>query len=87
MTQAELKIIIVRLRCCSGQQAYDLAINLINGDTSCKSKIDNVLLLNDYINLLLKYDLTEGADNCLASDEFENILNNAKTICKLCDCE
>jgi len=87
MTQVELKSIIVRLKCCSAEQAYTLSINLTNGDTSCKSKIDNVLLLNDYIDLLLKYDLSEGAINCLTSDEFENILNNAKTICKLCDCE
>jgi hypothetical protein len=87
MTQAQLKLKILRLQCCSGNMSNEIATLMINGDKSCKSKIDRLLILNDYIDLLLKYDLTTDAINCLTEDEFTNILNNATVICKLCDCE
>lgn len=87
MTQEDLISKIYRLQCCSGELSSEIATNMILGDKSCKSNYEKVLILNDSIDLLLKYDLTEGAINCLTESEFTDIYNKAINICKICDCE
>lgn len=87
MTQDELKIKIYRLQICSANLADSLVDNLTLGDKSCKTSFNNITILNDIINLLLKYNLTEGATNCLTLTDFENLHDKAINICKLCDCE
>jgi hypothetical protein len=86
MTQAELTTNIYKFMCCSGNMAEEVATLLVSGDKSCKTKIDNILLINDYIDQLVKYDLTVNANNCLTTNEFDLIYNNASVLCKLCDC-
>lgn len=83
MTQPELVTLVLELKCCSSTLAFNVAFNMINGDKNCK--INNLILLNDYIDVLLKYDI-EGT-NCITSEEFDTIVDNATQICKLCDCE
>lgn len=87
MTQSELKNKIHRLQCCSGNMAKLIVDNITLGDKSCKVNINNLLLLNDYIDLLLKYDLSENAINCIDSNEFDIIYSNAIVLCKICDCQ
>ncbi len=83
MTQEELIELILDLRCCSARLAYNIAENMINGDKSCK--VTNLMLLNDNIDSLLRYEI--DGSNCTTEDEFEVILDNAKQICKICNCD
>lgn len=83
MLQSELITLVLDLKCCSSTLAYNIAFNIINGDKLCN--IDKLIFLNDYIEILLKYNI-EG-ENCINEDEFETIVDNAKQICSLCDCE
>lgn len=85
MTQQELKNIIVRLRCCSSNIANCLSKELINGSGLDTIVFNNLLLLNNYISLLLKYNLSDT--NCISEQEFIKILNNATGLCEICDCE
>jgi hypothetical protein len=85
MTQAALKTFIYRLRCCSGDLAVEIANQLKWGDKVCK--FNNLMLLNDSIDYLLKYDVSEEAINCITESQFEDMIDRTKNICKLCDCE
>ena len=86
MTQTELKADIYKFMSCSGNMAEEVATLLVSGDKSFKTKIDNILLINDYIDQLVKYNLTQGANNCLTTSEFNLIYTNASVLCKLCNC-
>jgi len=85
MTQQELKNIIFKLRICSSNMSVDLINKLINGG-SCSITINTIMLLNDYINQLLKYNTEQEAINCLNTNTFNKIYNNATSLCKICDC-
>lgn len=84
MTQDELIELMVRLMCCSSTMASEIATNLANGEGFCD--ITNLIILNDIINQLKRYDTTEGATNCLTEEEFEDMVTNAKNACMVCDC-
>ncbi len=88
----------MKLRCCSSVYAYETADKLAKG--GCDNSI-KLILLNDYIDLLLKYDLadpdydydpdvvglnTPSGDNCLTEEQFLTVLQNAIDICGLCNC-
>lgn len=83
MTQQELITLVLDLKCCSARLSSIAAINIINGKKTCD--LTKLMLLNDYIDLLLKYDI-DGV-NCLIEEEFEQIVDNSKQICVFCDCE
>ncbi len=83
MTQAELMEVILKMRCLSSAMAYKVAFNLANGDKNCN--INNLILLNDYIDVLLKYNFE--SENCVTEDEFEGMLESAKYLSKLCTCD
>ena len=61
--------------------------NLLYGGDFCKNDISSLMLLSDYIEQLLKYNLSTNAINCLTKSEFTNIYNNATSFCKICDCD
>lgn len=83
MTQEELVVLILKLKCCSSTLAFNIAFNMINGDKTCK--IDNLILLNDSIQVLLKYEI--NGENCIDEDQFNTIVDNATQICQICNCE
>ena len=85
MTQEKLKKTILKLQVCSSYMANNLATCMINGTNNINT-LNLLMILNDSIKLLLKYDLSENAKNCLTDIEFKKILNNSTTTCKICDC-
>lgn len=87
ITQEELINKIYRLQCCSSNLALLLIDNINVGSRTCKKEENNLILLNNSIDLLLKYNLTEDSANCLIEEEFNKIYNNSINICKICDCE
>jgi hypothetical protein len=85
MTQEELTDLLIRLMCCSSYMANDIATNLANGEGFCD--LTNLIILNDIIDQLKRYDTTTDATNCLTEDEFDTMVTNAKNACIICDCE
>lgn len=83
MTQTQLENLIIKLRCCSATLADKIATTLSIG--GCDSSIQ-LILLNDYIHQLLVYTLDDETRNCLTSDQIDNIVEQSKEICDLCDC-
>lgn len=83
MTQTQLENLIIKLRCCSATLADKIATTLSTG--GCDSSIQ-LILLNDYIHQLLVYTLDDETRNCLTSDQIDNIVEQSKEICDLCDC-
>lgn len=81
MIQQDLIDLIIRLKCCSAILANNLAEKLKIGN-NCS--FDNLILLNDYIKVLLKYDLNNT--NCITETDFNNIITQSKKICEFCDC-
>lgn len=84
MDQEEVIELILKLMCCSSYMGNEIATNLANGDGYCD--ITNLILINDIIEQLQRYDTTEGAENCLTEDEFETLVTNGKNACVICDC-
>lgn len=84
MTQEELIELILRLMCCSSSMAEEIAINLANGEGFCD--MTNLIILNNIIKQLQRYDTTADATNCLTEEEFEDMVTNAKNACVICDC-
>lgn len=83
MTNDEKNTLIIKLKCCSANYADSISTKLQYG--SCDETI-KLMLLNGLIDLILRYDLTEEAVNCITLEEFEEIINKSKNICNLCDC-
>jgi hypothetical protein len=83
MTQQTLENIIIKLKCCSAKLANEIITNLNKGGCDNSTQL---ILLNDYIKQLSMYTLDDETQNCLTSDEFDNIIVQSKNICDLCDC-
>jgi hypothetical protein len=93
MTQEELNFLITKLKCCSASLSIDIGKNLVNG--ACDDSI-KLILLNSFIKELTSYNLSnpisgeipESLDtiNCLTTEQFAIIVQNAKDICGKCDC-
>lgn len=83
MTQLQLENLIIKLKCCSATLADKIATSLSIG--GCDNSIQ-LILLNDYIRQLLVYTLDDETRNCLDSDQIDNIVEQSKSICDLCDC-
>lgn len=83
MTQTELRTFVFRLRCCSSEKASELALKLAKGN-KCNTK--ELTILNGLISTLLPYEV-DGDYNCIDTDEYESIVDHARQICKICDCE
>lgn len=90
MTAEKLNNIIIKLKCCSANMTKILADNLLKG--SCDNS-EEIFILNSYIEeLLVYYSKLSAEENtffsytCLDEDQYENIINQAKNICELCDC-
>lgn len=83
MTNTKLNNIIIKLRCCASVLADEIATSLAKG--GCDLSI-RLIILEDSISLLMKYDLDNEDLNCLTYDEFEAVLQNAVDICGLCNC-
>ena len=80
MTSQDLNNLLTKLKCCSARLTNNLATNLsIGGCNNYKE----IVILNSYIDKLLVY-LNE--DRCLDEEQYENIVNQSKNICELCDC-
>jgi hypothetical protein len=84
MTQEEIELFVYRLSCCSGTMGETLAKKLALGN-NCS--INTLMILNDYIDVLLKYDLTSDT-NCIdgITDGFDDMVAHARSICDICDC-
>lgn len=83
MTQTELNNLIIKLKCCFADKAYLLSNNLSIGGCDNYKELS---ILEDYIQELQEYELVNTDDNCLDNDQFEDIVENARNICDLCDC-
>jgi hypothetical protein len=93
MTQEELDFLITKLKCCSASLSIDIGKNLVNG--ACDDSI-KLILLNSFIKELTFYNLSnlisgevpESLDdiNCLTTEQFDIVVQNAKDICGKCDC-
>ena len=93
MTEEELNFLITKLKCCSASLSIDIGKNLVNG--ACDDSI-KLILLNSFIKELTFYNLSnlisgevpESLDdiNCLTTEEFAIVVQNAKDICGKCDC-
>ncbi len=86
MTQDELKNKIFKLIVCSSNLGYLISNQLLIG-SDCKEAMNRLFLLNDYINLLLKYNLNIESKNCLTEKEFQDIYDNSTGLCKICECK
>jgi len=83
MTQTQLNNLIIKLKCCSSVKADEMASAAKIGQCI---NYKELVLLNDYINVLQHYTLDDLTQNCLDETEFDNIVVQAKSICELCDC-
>ena len=83
MTQTQLNNLIIKLKCCSANLADAMATDMSVGRCS---NYKELVLLQDYINDLQRYDLDDSTKNCIDSDELDNIVEQSKSICSLCDC-
>jgi hypothetical protein len=93
MNQEELNFLITKLKCCSASLSIEIGNNLVNG--ACDDSI-KLILLNSFIKELLKYNLENPISgevpedlntiNCLTTEEFAVVVQNAKDICGKCDC-
>ena len=83
MTQAGLDFLLTKLKCCSATLAIEIADSLVIGGCDNSRKL---ILLNNLIKEIAKYDLDNLEINCLSEDQFDNVVQNAKNICGKCDC-
>jgi hypothetical protein len=83
----DLSLNIQRLKCCSSNKTNFLVTNKLYSNKNYKDVFNDILILNDTIELLLKYNTTENSINCLSKTEFNKIYNRAITYCELCNCE
>lgn len=83
MTQAGLNFLITKLKCCSASLAIEIADNLVIGDCDNTRKL---IILNNCITEMGKYDLANVDINCLSETQFDNVVYIAKKICGKCDC-
>jgi len=83
MTEQDRYLIIIKLKCCSAYLADKISTMLQNGkcDTS-----NQLILLNGLLELIINYNVTEEAPNCLTEDQFEEVVAKATNICNICDC-
>lgn len=84
MTESERYTLIIRLKCCSATLADCISTKLQKGEDE---STDQLMLLNGLLDLIIHYNVSENATNCVNSDEFDEIVAKAKNICSLCDCE
>lgn len=84
MTLEEQYLLLVRLKCCSALLADKLSTKLQYG--ACNDDL-KLMMLNDFIELIVDYNVEDIDRNCLTEDQFEDIVARSTTICKLCDCE
>ena len=83
ITQQGLENLIIKLRCCSATLADTIVTSLSIG--GCDKSIQ-LILLNDYIRQLLVYTLDDETRNCLTDEQIDNIIEQSKELCDLCDC-
>lgn len=83
ITQEGLENLIIKLKCCSATLADTIATTLSIG--GCDNSIQ-LILLNDMIRQLLVYTLDDETKNCLTEEQIDNIIEQSKEICDLCDC-
>jgi hypothetical protein len=81
MTQEQLGNLLIKLKCCSATLTYNLSVDLSLGRCANYKKI---FILQDYIEKLNSYEL--DGENCLTEEEFQNIVEQAKQLCSLCNC-
>lgn len=88
MIQSELKIYILKLKCCSAKLAGKYANDLIIGNTTINCyNFQKLILLNNSIKELLKYDINNKLENCFNEDKFNILINNTTDICSVCNCK
>lgn len=83
MTDDELYLLKVRLKCCSANLADSISTKLQYGACDETAKL---VFLNGFLELILGWNNEDEAPNCLTEDEFEEAVAKAKNICNLCDC-
>jgi hypothetical protein len=83
MTEEQRYTLIIRLKCCIASAGDCNSTSLQNGGADITTQLT---LLNGYIDILTVYN-TETDTNCVTEDEFESVVNKAKKLCKLCDCQ
>mgnify|MGYP003533722574 FL=1 len=83
MTQAGLDFLLTKLKCCSATLAIEIADSLVIGGCDNSRKL---ILLNNLIKEIAKYDLDNLEINCLSEDQFDNVVQKAKIIRGKCDC-
>ena len=84
MTESERYLLIIRLKCCSATLADCISTKLQKGG---EDSTQQLMLLNGLLDIIIHYDVSENATNCVTSDEFDEVVDKAKNICSLCDCE
>jgi hypothetical protein len=87
MTQDELKIYILKLKCCSAKLADKYVNDLIIGNITIDCyNFQKLIILNNSIKELLKYNIVDTTNNCLSEDNFDTLINNTTDICSVCNC-
>lgn len=84
MTEDQRYALIVRLKCCSANWADCISKKLRYGGSDDFRKL---MILNGLLELIVGYNVTDDAPNCITEDEFDEVVIKAKNICNLCDCD
>ena len=88
MTQDELKTYILKLKCCSAKLADKYINDLIIGNITIDCyKFEKIIIFNNSIKELLKYNIVDKTKNCLSEDDFNILINNTTDICSVCNCK
>jgi response regulator of citrate/malate metabolism len=83
MTEDELYLLLIRLKCCSANYADTISTKLQYG--ACDESI-KLIMLNGLIELLLDWNIEDTTINCMTEEQFDEAVIKAKNICSLCDC-
>lgn len=87
MTQEELYLFIIKLKCCTANYADKISTKLQHGFYGKCDETLKLMFLNGFIELLTPYKVdTDTYTNCITEIEFDDIINKSKNICNLCDC-
>lgn len=83
MTEQERYTLIIQLKCCLANlgDCNSTALKIGNKDNTT-----HLMLLDGLLDIIIHYNVTENAINCVTSDEFDSVVDKAKNICSLCDC-
>lgn len=89
MTTENINLILTNAQCCIGKYAVKVSKLLSVNDYCADSEVIKLKLMNDYFDIVCKYNNSPivDNDNCLTPQEFDIVINKLMQTCDICPCQ